>query len=297
MDRSDAAGRTSARPELVLWAACVNAFDLDQRAAAVRAGSFDCMSIACSDLVKIERRGGSVADTARRLRDEGAPITVLDPVVSWYPGFTQSTVAGAHADAQNVDVATALRLADEVGATSFTLIGPFSGSPASHDAATEALGDFADRAATAGLAIHVEVIPTSMIPTIDVGWPLVRDVGRDNVGLVLDMFHLGRSGCTTQQLDEIPADRVLHVQLCDAPRTPRLPSYFDEAVTIRDWAGEGELPVAELCRSLHERGAFGHVGPEVFSPEHATLDPVTLGRRCRAKTDEFLADLGIATDR
>ena len=169
------------------------------------------------------------------------------------------------------------------------MLAPFHGSPAPREEVLDALGAFADRAAAIDLLLHIEVIPTSMAPDLASGWDMVEGVGRDNVGLVLDTFHLGRGGTTVAELSAIPADRIFHVQLCDAPRRPRLPDYFEEAVTIRDFAGDGELGVLEMARCLDEMGALENVGPEVFSAELDAMSPADVGRLCRAKTDACLA--------
>ena len=87
------------------------------------------------------------------------------------------------------------------------------------------------------------------------------------------------------------AAKVFHVQLCDGPVTPRDPDYYTEAVTYRDFPGEGEMPIAELTRCLEDIGALGHVGPEVFLDELEAMAPAEAGRLCRAKTDAFLASV------
>ena len=279
---------------LVLWAGCVLERDLFARAEAVAAGGFSCMSILSGDLVALERAGTSVRDTARELRARDAPPVILDPFLAWYPGWAGAAVSGAQADSQNVDAGTVLRFAEEIEARSLSVLTPFSGDPAPREAVLDALGAFADRAAAQDLRLHIEVIPTSMAPDLGSGWELVRGVGRDNVGLVLDTFHLGRSGCTIDELSAIPADRIFHVQLCDAPLQPRIDDYFEEAVTIRDFAGEGELGVREMARCLEEMGALDNVGPEVFSGELHAMDAADVGRLCRAKTDEFLSSIHAA---
>jgi hypothetical protein len=68
-------------------------------------------------------------------------------------------------------------------------------------------------------------------------------------------------------------------------------------VTLRDFAGEGELPVRELSQCLADMGALGHAGPEVFSPELDRLAAAEAGRVCRAKTDAFLATLADRAER
>jgi sugar phosphate isomerase/epimerase len=276
---------------LVLWAGCLMYRDVLARAEAVSAGGFDCMSILCGDLVAHERRGGSVRALARELQVRGAPTPILDPFLGWYPGWTGSAVTGANGDSLNVGAEAVLRYAEQIGARSVSVLTPFEGVPAPHQAVVDALGAFADRAAAIGLRLHLEVIPTSMAPDLISGWRLVAGVGRPNVGLVLDLFHLGRSGCTAQELAAVPADRVFHVQLCDGPAEPRVSDYFTEAVTTRDFAGEGELGVAELARCLDAMGALGNVGPEVFSPELSAMPAADFGRLCRAKTDMFFESI------
>jgi sugar phosphate isomerase/epimerase len=277
---------------LVLWAGCVIQRDLLARAEAAVAGGFSCMSVVSGDLVAHERDGGSVAELARDLEARGAPIEILDPFLAWYPGWTPTPMTGVQGDSQNVDTDTVLRYAEEMGARSLSVLAPFTGTPAPREEVLDALGTFADRAAAIDLRLHIEVIPTSLAPDLASGWDMVRGVGRDNVGIVLDTFHLGRSGTTTDELSAIPADRIFHVQLCDAPRVPRVPDYFEEAVTVRDFAGEGELGVLDMARCLDEMGALHNVGPEVFSAELDAMSPAEVGRLCRTKTDEFLAAVG-----
>jgi sugar phosphate isomerase/epimerase len=282
---------------LVLWAGCVVNRGLPARAEAAVAGGFSCMSILCGDLLAHERDGGSLRDLARELEARGAPVPILDPFLAWYPGWAGSATTGAQADSQNVDLDTVMRYAEEIGARSLSVLTPFEGTPAPREEVLDALGGVADRAAAIGLRLHLEVIPTSMTPDLAAGWDLVQGVARDNVGLVLDTFHLGRSGCTPEELSAIPADRIFHVQLCDAPVQPRIDDYFEEAVTIRDFAGDGELGILELSRSLEEMGALGNVGPEVFSAELDAMGAAEAGRLCRAKTDRFLAEVEDAYER
>lgn len=275
---------------LFLWAACVATHDVLARAEALQAGGFRAMSILCADLEELERsRGWDAARVAAELRARDARVAVIDPYLDWYPGWDAATAGGAHAAGQRASESDVLRYADAVGAESVSVLGPFSGDAAEPAAVVEALGAFADVAAGHGLRLHVEVIPTSHIPDVPTGWELVQAVDRPNVGLVLDTFHLGRSGCDPSYLDRIPLERVFHVQLCDAPLEPRVPDYFEEAVTERDFAGDGELGVAEYVRHLTRDGGRPEMGPEVFSAQLRALEPAAAGRLCADRTHAFLA--------
>ncbi len=270
--------------DLVLWAGCVQGHALPARADAVAAGGFAATSVASGELLEFERAGGSLRDLAREMRDRGGPLTILDSFMTWYPGGSRGPGAASEASPE-----TMLRFAEELGARSTTLNTPYVGDPAPTEEVADALGRFADRAAELGLLLHLEQIPTSMVPDLPTALEIVRAVDRPNAGLVLDTFHLARSGCTPHELSAVDPAKVFHVQLCDGPLTPRVADYYQEAVTHREFAGEGEMPVAELARSLEDIGALGHVGPEVFLSALDAMTPAEAGRLCREKTDAFLA--------
>jgi sugar phosphate isomerase/epimerase len=267
--------------ELVLWAACARAHGLIGRAEAVAAGGFAATSVLSGELVEHERRGGSVRQLGDRMRALGGPPGALDAFASWYPGEPSAPGVASPDDM--------LRFAEEIGARSMTMNTPYDQPPAPLEEVVDALGRFADRAAQLGLLLHLELIPTSVVPDLQTALDIVRGVDRPNAGLVLDTFHLARSGCTVEELATVEPDKVFHVQLCDGPVEPRLANFYEEAVTFREFAGDGEMPVAELSRALEEIGALGHVGPEVFLVELDEMTPAELGRRCREKTDAFLA--------
>jgi sugar phosphate isomerase/epimerase len=269
--------------ELVLWAGCVQGHALLARAEAVAAGGFAATSVTSGELLDFERGGGSLRDLARDMRDRGGPLTILDSFLTWYPGGSRTPGAAEEASPE-----TMLRFAEELGARSTTLNTPYTGDPAPVEEVADALGRFADRAAEIGLLAHLEQIPTSMVPDLGTALEIVRAVDRPNAGLVLDTFHLARSGCTPAQLTAVDPAKVFHVQLCDGPVTPRVPDYYEEAVTYREFAGEGEMQVVELARALEGIGALGHVGPEVFLRALDEMTPADAGRLCREKTDAFL---------
>jgi sugar phosphate isomerase/epimerase len=244
---------------------------------------FAVTSVNSAELIEHERGGGSLRELGERMRDAGGPLGALDAFATWYPGEpTEDGVASPD---------DMLRFAEETGARSMTMNTPYGRPPAPLEEVADALGRFADRAAQLDLLLHLEQIPTSVVPDIPTAWDIVRAVDRPNAGLVLDTFHLARSGCTVEELAAIDPAKVFHVQLCDGPVTPRDPDYYTEAVTYREFPGEGEMPIAELTRCLEDIGALGHVGPEVFLDELEAMEPAEAGRLCREKTDAFLASV------
>lgn len=277
--------------QLTLWAACVKAHPLYARAEAARAGGFPALSAGAADLLALGRAGTGPRRAAREVAARGARVSVIDPFMSWYPGWENVPGDGPRAQSQNLTEDDVYRYADALGAESVTVLAPFAGRAAPAAAVADALGSLADRAGSHGLRLHLEVIPTSMVPDLIAGWELVRAVDRVNVGFVLDTFHLARAGCDPATLRLIPPEKVFHVQLCDGSRLPRVPDYFEEAVTMREFAGEGELPVRPLVQCLADMGALAAVGPEVFSADLDLMTAPAAGRLCREKTDAFLGTL------
>ena len=279
----------SATAPLFLWAACVVGHDLLARCEAVRTGDFIGMSVLCADFADLEERHGwSPARVGEELRARETRGLVIDPYLDWYPGWEASRIAGPHARSMRATESDVFRYADAVGAESMSVLAPFEGPAAPMDAVVDALGAFADRAAEHGLRLHIEVIPTSHFPDVPTGWSIVEAVDRSNVGLVLDTFHLGRSDCEPEFLDRIPLEKVFHVQLCDAPIVPTIDDFFEEAVTERQFAGDGELNAAGYVWHLMRDGTFPQMGPEVPSGELRAMAPADAGRLCARRTHEFL---------
>jgi sugar phosphate isomerase/epimerase len=111
----------------------------------------------------------------------------------------------------------------------------------------------ADLAGRHGLLVGVEFMPYSSTRTVAEALRLVADAEADNVGLVLDLLHLFRSGGTAADLGE-PVLRALHlVQICDAERASPAPDRLRaEALENRLYPGEGELPLDWVLALLPE---------------------------------------------
>jgi len=278
--------------ELVLWAGCVIRHGLLERAEAVRAGGFSSLSVLTGELVAWEEGGRSLAELRRELRAREAPISAIDPFVTWYPGYDPQAVDGEvalHLRASEDDV---LRYCEELGARFITVVGPFVAPPADFERAVASLGRFADRAAKIGVSPHVEMVPTTRIPDLASAMALVRAVGRANLGLLLDTYNLCRAGVAISELDEVPRETVFQLQLADAPAQPIGHTYFDDALHRRQLPGLGELPLREIVERLTAKGPLPPTGPEVFADDLAAMSATSAGRLAGETTRAFLASLG-----
>jgi sugar phosphate isomerase/epimerase len=254
---------------LTLWAACVAQRDIYARADAAEAGGFSCMSVFTGDLLAYEEDGGSLRQLRRALAAREMPVSCIDPYFAWYPGFDPGVAPPAVAVHFRHTEDDVLRYAEELGATFISVLGPFfqDDLDAAFDEQVERLGAFADRAATVGLRPHIEIVPTTKVPDLAAGLALVRAVGRPNLGLLLDTYNLSRSGLDPAELDAVPHELIFEIQLADAPAKPRGANFFEEATSLRELPGEGELPVAEIIERIARKGPLPPTGPEVFKSE------------------------------
>jgi sugar phosphate isomerase/epimerase len=108
------------------------------------------------------------------------------------------------------------------------------------------IGVLADMLAERGAAAALEFAPGSTFPDLVSARDAVRQIGRGNLGLMIDTMHFARSGSSLADLEALAPGEIVYVQLCDAPRTDRFDTYLEEAMYERMAPGAGELPLKEI---------------------------------------------------
>ena len=194
-------------------------------------------------------------------------IAELDALTQWLPGEDGAAPAGWDTSFEEKDF---YALADAIGARSLNVVDLGTRRTIPVDAAAEAFAGVCDRAREHGLLVHIEFLPWSSIPDLACAWEIVREAGRDNGGVLLDTWHLLRSGGTPESLLEIPRDRVYAIQVSDAPAVAES-NLMEETMARRLLPGEGAARVRDVLNVLSEGGCTAPVGVEVFSSELAAL--------------------------
>jgi sugar phosphate isomerase/epimerase len=145
------------------------------------------------------------------------------------------------------------------------------------DLLTTAFAGVCDRAARLGLRVHLEPMPWTAVPTVEVARRIVVDAGCGNGGIMLDAWHFARAVTPLAALDAA-APHVIAVQLGDAPARAEA-NLIDETLHRRRLPGEGDLDLAALVRRLDAGGCEAPIGIEVFSDELLQLPPREVARR------------------
>lgn len=255
------------RDDLVFSAGTHSVTPFLDRLAPANAAGYAAVSVLPYEIEALRASGSSDAEIRARVADNGLAIGELDAVTTWLPGHTPPSAFPADL-AASLLTNTAERLAamgEAIGARSLTVV-EFYGATPSVDTAAEAFASVCDVAARHGLVAHLEFLPWTGIADLATAWQIVQRADRSNGGLLIDSWHLFRSGSTLDELRQIPGDRVLYVQIDDAPATPEA-DLSDETQHRRLLPGDGELDLVGLIRTLDAIGCTSPIGVEVFSDE------------------------------
>jgi sugar phosphate isomerase/epimerase len=241
------------------------------RLSAARDAGYDAISMWGRDYTRARDDGHSDAEMRTMLDDHGLVVAEVDPAWWWTPGARDVTIP---ADLDTMDVFRygeddLLRMADALGARSLNAAEVMGGRWTAEQGA-EAFAAMCDRAAQHGLLVQLEWLAWSRIPDLARAWETVRSADRPNGGLNIDTWHCARAGTTADDLRALPGDRVLAIQLSDAPRRAE-ENLIDATLHSRALPGAGELDLTGYLEALRDIGVQAPVGVEVFSDAlHAT---------------------------
>jgi sugar phosphate isomerase/epimerase len=120
------------------------------------------------------------------------------------------------------------------------------------------------------LTVALEFMPYSGVPDLATAWGIVEGV--PNGGLIIDAWHWTRAGQTAADLQTVPAERIVSVQLCDVRAEP-MDAARAESLGHRLPPGHGYGDTVGLVRALAAHG----VTPAVMAVEVISDDLVARG--------------------
>ena len=259
--------------DLVLCAGTVTGASFSQLIAAARAGEFDAISLFPAQYQQARSAGLSDSDLRAMLADNGLCIAELDPLLNWVPGHVFPSDAGMGV----VDEEVFYRIADALGARSLNVVWALP-QRVPEELLIEAFAALCDRAAQHNLLAHIEFLPWAQIDNVKTAVRIVEQANRVNAGIMFDSWHHFRGGIDDAVLSELPANKIVAIQLNDAPRQAE-DNVIEETMSRRRLLGEGDIDLSGIIRRLDKQGCNAPLGVEIFSAELQRLDPVTIGRR------------------
>lgn len=265
----------------VLWSATVG---LDRpiaaRIEAAIAAGFTRVSMSAEDVARAEEEGTPRQDLSRALRDAGLDV-VIDPVMGWYGGPALTGGFGS------IGVDDVLRMSEALPVVAMTAIGPFTPDEVPTNEIPERFAGFCDRAAAVGAVVQLEFMPFTAVTDLATAWRLVEDAGRPNGGVLFDTWHFFRGAADFEVLGRVPGERILGVQISDAPVEVR--GNLGEDTFHRLLPGDGSFDLLGAVRALDAIGALRWVGPEVLSPSTAAMPAAEAARLAGDRVRDLIA--------
>jgi len=109
---------------------------------------------------------------------------------------------------------------------------------------------------------------------------LLQGAGHPHCGILLDTYHLGRSGATLEAVRAVSPAEIVYVQYSDPPRVhPQA-----DLTTDRLPPGQGIYPFREFFRILREKGYTGALSYEAPNPAAWARDPDGVAREALEAT-------------
>ena len=127
-------------------------------------------------------------------------------------------------------------------------------------------------------------------------WDAVRRADAQNLGVLINAFHLLARGTPLDSLDAIPGDKIFLVQLADYLGDLRdITETADHRRAFPNESAHREV-IAHMIRKIHRAGYSGDYVFEVFNDEYLHLAPASILARAR-KAAEWLVGQQKTEDR
>ncbi len=236
------------------------------------------MGLVHHDLVPFLAGGGDLRMLRSVVEDEGLRYVELEFLTGWWLPDEER----AEPDAT---MRLLLHAAQQLGAYDLKVGPALDGSSYDADRYAEQLNRVATAFAETGTVVSLEFMPFANISTLAAALDLVRRADHANVGLMLDLWHLVRSGTSMEEVARLPLQHVSAVELSDGPARQQGDGYED-TVLRRALCGQGAFPVAEFVDTLRSMGWEGPWGLEILSETYR-----------RRPLDEALAEAFATTAR
>ncbi len=227
-----------------------------ERVEAAVAAGFDGIGLRAENVWDAEAAGLDGRAMSEIARDAGVPVLEVEYITAWGTATDRDA-------AQQRKEQTVFSMARTFGVGHLNT-GLIEKLPV--ETIVESFADLCDRAGS-DLTIALEFMPYSGVPDLATAWRVLREANRANSALIVDVWHWARAGMTAADLDLVPADRIVSVQLCDVLRTPMEPMR-SESLGHRLPPGDGHGDAIGLVRALQARDVRPQlVAVEVISDE------------------------------
>lgn len=155
------------------------------------------------------------------------------------------------------------------------------------DILTENVSDIASIGEEYGVRYQIEVIAFTQFRTLAQGLELIKRVGKKNVGMVIDFWHLYAAGTLPEEVARMDKELIYGVHFCDG-RLPKPGEAWDQMVLRNYMPGEGEIDIPAWVKAVKDAGYDGMWSAELFSPNRWEHDLYEIATQCRENMEKYI---------
>lgn len=151
------------------------------------------------------------------------------------------------------------------------------------------IADIADIGRQYGVQFQLEGAAWTPIHSLAQCLEVLEEAGRDNVGLVLDFWHLWASRKTSpDEIAKLDKSVIYGVHFCDGARPEIGEDWPDEKLLRGFFPGDGNIPLKEWVAAVRATGFDGVWSTELLSPRHWEMDHLNVAQEMKKRMEHYL---------
>lgn len=239
----------------------------------VRETGWDAVELRRLDFIRAAERGESAEQVIDRVRASGLAVACVGVELGWM------WARGAERARLFQVFAEQCARARSLGAA--TVMSPVDRGRGDLREGATSIREAGDVAAQHGVKLAVEFnSQAEQINTLERIRELMAPVSHPSSGLLLDTYHLKRSGADLRAIEDVRLDEIAYVQYSDVPSSGLTPGNTLDRLP----PGKGVVPFKEIFGALTTKGYRGYMSYEAPNPTAWARRPEEVAREALAAT-------------
>jgi 2-keto-myo-inositol isomerase len=250
---------------------------LDDVLQVARRTGWEAVELRRIDFVRAAERGQAAESVLDLVRESGLAVSCVGVESGWM--FAE----GAERRRLLAAFAESCRWAAALGCA--TVMSPVDRGRGEIRRAAASIREVAGLAAASGVRLALEFnSQAEQFNSLARAREVIAEAAHPRCGLLVDSYHLQRSGGTPALLEPLAPEEIVYVQYSDVPATGLEPG----KITDRLPPGDGVVPFRDFFRALSSKGYDGFASYEAPNPAAWVRDPETVAREALEATQVLL---------
>jgi 2-keto-myo-inositol isomerase len=238
-----------------------------------RATGWDAVELRRIDFTRAAERGQTAAEVIGAVKASGLPVACVGVELGWM------WARGADRTRLYEVFGEQCERARLLGST--TVMSPVDRGRGDLGDAAVSLREAGDIAGRHGVTLAVEFnSQAEQLNTLEALRELMARAAHPSCGLLLDTYHLQRSGAELRAIEDVALGEVAYVQYSDVPRTGLEPGKALDRLP----PGQGTVPFKEIFAVLSKKGYSGYLSYEAPNPSAWERPPEEVAREALTAT-------------